>query len=193
MSYKIIKRIIDLLLSITFIVLLAPVLIAITFLILLNMGWPVIFFQKRPGLNGKPFVIYKFRTMSIARNRKELPDETRLTRLGRFLRSTSLDELPELINIIKGDMSLVGPRPLLIEYLEKYTPRQMRRHETIPGITGLAQVKGRNTLTWSTKFRFDVLYVDNQNIKLDLLILLKTLKVVILKKGFKITGEGKKF
>jgi sugar transferase EpsL len=193
MSQKKIKRTIDILLSLTILTLLIPVCILIVLCIALNMGRPVIFSQQRPGLNGKPFMMYKFRTMSIASPGEDLSDEARITYLGRFLRSTSLDELPELINVIRGEMSLVGPRPLLMEYLEGYTAMQMRRHEALPGITGLAQIKGRNMLTWEKKFRFDIFYVDHQNIIFDFYILIMTLKVVILKKGFKLTGEEKKF
>ncbi len=153
------------------------------------MGAPVLFRQTRPGLRGKPFIMYKFRTMTDERDPQGnlLPDEQRLTRLGRFLRSTSLDELPELINVLKGDMSLVGPRPLLMKYLDRYTPEQFRRHEVKPGITGWAQVNGRNALTWEEKFKLDVWYVDNWNLWLDFKILLMTLVKVFRREGI---GHG---
>jgi sugar transferase EpsL len=193
MSYRKAKRTIDFLVAAATLLLLSPILLIVALLVRLINGGPVIFRQLRPGLHGKPFMLYKFRTMSNFDPEKDLTDEARINLLGRLLRSTSLDELPELINVIKGEMSLVGPRPLLIEYLESYTARQMRRHEAIPGITGLAQIKGRNTLTWERKFRYDLFYVEHQNIKLDLYIIFMTLKVVILKKGFKVAGEGKRF
>jgi lipopolysaccharide/colanic/teichoic acid biosynthesis glycosyltransferase len=157
------------------------------------MGRPILFKQARPGLRGRIFFMYKFRTMLLARNKEILSDEARITNLGRFLRSSSLDEIPELFNVIKGDMSLIGPRPLLVEYLDKYTSRQMQRHDVLPGVTGLAQVKGRNNLSWKNKFRYDVFYVDNMNWKMDLYIMLKTIKIVLLKTGFKASGEPKKF
>ncbi|MGQ0708807.1 MAG: sugar transferase [Rhodoferax sp.] len=193
MSYKIIKRAIDLLVSFAALLLLAPVFLVVALLVRINMGGPVIFRQFRPGLNGKTFEMYKFRTMVIAPQGSELSDEARITRLGRFLRASSLDELPELLNVIKGDMSLIGPRPLLIEYLGRYSETQMRRHEVLPGVTGLAQVKGRNKLTWNSKFRYDVFYVDHLNWKLDSIILLGTIKVVLFRSGFRTHGEANKF
>jgi lipopolysaccharide/colanic/teichoic acid biosynthesis glycosyltransferase len=155
-----------------------------------KIGSPVLFAQQRPGLHGKPFLIYKFRTMTNAvdAHGEPLPDAQRLTPFGRFLRSTSLDELPELWNILKGDMSLVGPRPLLMEYLPLYSPEQARRHEVRPGLTGWAQVNGRNAVTWTEKFRYDVWYVDNRSLGLDLRILLLTVRAVLWRQG--ITGEG---
>lgn len=145
----------------------------------LTMGAPVLFTQRRPGLHGRPFRIYKFRTMTEPGAEGEsLPDEARLTRLGRFLRRTSLDELPELINVLKGEMSLVGPRPLLMHYLDLYTPEQARRHDVRPGITGRAQTKGRNALSWAEKFEHDIWYVDHWSLWLDMKILLYTLVVV---------------
>jgi lipopolysaccharide/colanic/teichoic acid biosynthesis glycosyltransferase len=154
------------------------------------MGSPVFFKQQRPGLHGKPFYMFKFRTMTNACDGDGclLPDCDRLTPLGRFLRSTSLDELPELFNVLKGDMSLVGPRPLLMQYLDRYTPEQARRHEVRPGVTGWAQVNGRNALSWEDKFEMDVWYVDNRSFWLDLKILWMTLLKVVRREG--ISGDG---
>jgi lipopolysaccharide/colanic/teichoic acid biosynthesis glycosyltransferase len=161
------------------------------------MGSPVLFRQQRPGLHGNPFTIYKFRTMSNARDKNGNllehdweSDEERLTPLGKFLRSTSLDELPELFNVLKGDMSLIGPRPLLPEYLGRYTPKQARRHEVRPGITGWAQVNGRNAISWEEKFKLDVWYVDNQSLWLDLKILWLTLVTIIRRKGISAAGHA---
>ena len=167
-----------------------PVMLYIALRIWREMGSPVLFRQVRPGLQGKPFVMYKFRTMTEERDAEGrlLPDEKRLTPLGKFLRQYSLDELPEFINVLKGEMSLVGPRPLLMEYLDRYTPEQARRHEVKPGITGWAQVNGRNALTWEEKFRLDVWYVDNWNLLLDLKILFLTLVKVLRREG--ISAEG---
>ncbi|MBE3591904.1 sugar transferase [Thermoanaerobacter sp. RKWS2] len=186
----IIKRLIDIFVSLFLLIVLSPLLIIISLIIFITMGPPVIFKQTRPGFKGKPFTIYKFRTMS---NKKDkygnlLPDEKRLTKIGRFLRSTSLDELPELFNVLKGDMSLVGPRPLLMEYLNYYTEEQMRRHDVKPGITGWAQVNGRNNLSWEEKFKLDVWYVDNWSLWLDFKILFLTLIKVIKREG--ISAEG---
>lgn len=155
-----------------------------------TMGRPVLFRQLRPGLNGRPFCLYKFRTMANARDEsgRLLPDDERLTRLGRWLRASSLDELPELWNVLKGDMSLVGPRPLLMEYLDRYTPEQARRHEVKPGMTGWAQVNGRNAISWEDKFRLDVWYVDNWSLWLDLKILIMTFVKVLRREG--ISAEG---
>ena len=193
MLYKKVKRVIDLALSITALLFLLPILLVVALLVRLNMGAPVLFCQLRPGLSGKLFEMYKFRTMLDAPVGVIVSDEARITKLGRFLRATSLDELPELMNVIKGDMSLIGPRPLLIEYLNKYTATQMRRHEVLPGISGLAQVKGRNNLTWNSKFRYDVFYVEHIGWRIDLMILLATVKVVLLRSGFRSHGEAKKF
>ncbi len=170
--------------------LLAPVFLSIALAIFLRMGCPVIFRQKRPGLRGRPFVTYKLRTMANVCNQqgKLIGDEKRLTALGRFLRSTSLDELPELLNVLKGEMSLVGPRPLLMKYMERYTPEQARRHRAKPGITGWAQVNGRNALTWEEKFKLDVWYVDHWSLWLDLKILWMTLVSVLRREG--ISAEG---
>ena len=193
MLYKKVKRVIDLALSITALLFLLPILLLVALLVRLNMGVPVLFCQLRPGLSGKLFEMYKFRTMLDAHEGGGISDEARITKLGRFLRATSLDELPELMNVIKGDMSLIGPRPLLVEYLNKYTVTQMRRHEVLPGISGLAQVKGRNNLTWNSKFRYDVFYVEHIGWRIDLMILLATVKVVLLRSGFRSHGEDKKF
>jgi lipopolysaccharide/colanic/teichoic acid biosynthesis glycosyltransferase len=193
MLYKKVKRIIDLALSITALLFLLPIFLVVALLVGLNMGAPIIFCQLRPGLSGKLFEMYKFRTMLNTAEDVAISDETRITKLGRFLRATSLDELPELLNVIRGDMSLIGPRPLLIEYLDRYTATQMRRHEVLPGISGLAQVKGRNNLTWNSKFRYDVFYVEHIGWRIDLMILLATVKVVLLRSGFRSHGEAKKF
>ena len=189
---QILKRIFDLVVSIIALILLAPLMFLIALLIRVTMGPPVLFKQVRPGLHGKPFTMYKFRTMLDLRdeNGELLPDEKRLTPLGRFLRSTSLDELPELINVLKGDMSLVGPRPLLMKYLDRYTPEQFRRHEVKPGITGWAQINGRNALTWEEKFKLDVWYVDNWTIWLDLKILAITLYKVVKREGISQPGKA---
>jgi sugar transferase EpsL len=184
------KRCFDLLCACAFLILFSPVFVVLSLLIRFNLGSPVFFTQLRPGLNGFPFIVVKFRTMIEKRCARGdlLPDAIRLTRLGRVLRSSSLDELPELINVIKGEMSLVGPRPLLMEYLDRYTPEQARRHEVNPGITGWAQVNGRNALNWEERFKLDVWYVDNQSFLLDLKILWLTLIKVFRREG--ITAEG---
>jgi len=184
------KRFIDFIGAFTGLVVLSPLMILIALLVRVNMGPPVMFRQVRPGLHGKPFVMYKFRTMLDLRDAQGrlLPDEMRLTRLGRILRATSLDELPELFNVLKGEMSLVGPRPLLMEYLERYTPEQARRHEVKPGITGWAQLKGRNAITWEEKFKLDVWYVDNWSLGLDFRILALTFIKVLKREG--ISAEG---
>ena len=184
------KRVFDLLMVLAGAVLWVPLAALVALFVRYKIGSPVLFVQQRPGLLGRPFLIYKFRTMTNAVNADDepLPDAQRLTPFGRFLRSTSLDELPELLNILKGDMSLVGPRPLLMEYLPLYSPEQARRHEVRPGLTGWAQVNGRNAMTWAEKFRYDVWYVDNQSLGLDLRILLLTVRAVLWRQG--ITGEG---
>lgn len=185
------KRIMDLALVIPGIAVTLPVLGAIALLVRVKLGSPVLFRQTRPGLHGKPFTMYKFRTMTDARDAEGnlLPDEERLPPFGKLLRSTSLDELPELINVLKGEMSLVGPRPLLMEYLERYSPEQARRHEVRPGVTGWAQVNGRNAISWEERFRMDVWYVDHAGILLDLKILWKTVIAVVKRDG--IAQEGK--
>jgi lipopolysaccharide/colanic/teichoic acid biosynthesis glycosyltransferase len=176
---------VDLLGAATGLVLGAPAMAAAAVAIRATMGAPVLFRQQRPGLHGKPFGLYKFRTMTDARgpDGELLPDAERLTPVGRFIRSTSLDELPQLLNVLKGEMSLVGPRPLLMRYLPRYSPRQARRHEVKPGITGLAQVRGRNTLSWNEKFEFDVQYVDEWSLALDARILLETVGRVLKREG----------
>lgn len=182
---KYIKRPMDFILALIALIVLFPVLIIIAILVKINLGSPVIFKQQRPGLNEKIFTLYKFRTMADIRdkNGKLLPDNQRLTRFGKFLRSTSLDELPELYNILKGDMSFVGPRPLLVEYLPLYNQLQRRRHEVRPGLTGLAQVNGRNAISWDQKFELDVEYVDNVSFIGDLKIIILTFKKVLTREG----------
>jgi len=184
------KRIFDLSVTILGLLLIWPFVLVLAVLVRIKFGSPTIFSQTRPGLHGKPFVIFKFRTMTEARDAEGniLPDAQRLTKLGNFLRNTSLDELPELFNVLKGDMSLVGPRPLLIEYLPLYTSEQARRHEVKSGITGWAQVNGRNAISWEEKFELDVWYVDNQSLLLDLKILCMTLFKVFKQDG--INHEG---
>lgn len=190
--FLIIKRSLDIIIAGLGLLILSPLLIVISLVILIQIGRPVLFIQMRPGLNGKPFYMYKFRTMTDETDEQGnlLPDELRLTRLGKFLRSTSLDELPELFNVIKGDMSLVGPRPLLMQYLERYTPEQARRHEVKPGITGWAQINGRNAITWEEKFVLDVWYVDNWSLWLDMKILAMTLVKVFRREGISAEGEA---
>ena len=175
------KRIFDLVITLIGLLLLAPVIISIALIIQLKFGSPIFFKQARPGLYGEIFIIYKFRTMTNERDKNGilLSDKARLAKFGKFLRSTSLDELPGLWNVLKGDMSLVGPRPLLIEYLPLYSKKHSRRHEMKPGITGWAQVNGRNAISWNDKFNLDVWYIDNQSFWLDIKILLLTLKKVI--------------
>ena len=186
------KRLFDLALSIPVLIVLAPVLALVSILVRLRLGSPVLFCQRRPGLHGRPFTIFKFRTMSDARDGEGhlMPDEQRMTGFGRFLRSSSLDELPELFNVLKGEMSLVGPRPLLMRYLDRYTPEQMRRHEVKPGITGWAQVNGRNALTWEQKFALDVWYVDNWSLGLDLKIILLTIWKTLKREGISQPGHA---
>ncbi len=179
------KRAIDVLGAVVGLAVFALPMAVIAIAVWRSMGRPVLFRQTRPGLHGRPFVLYKFRTMTDARDEQGrlLPDEQRLTRLGRWLRATSLDELPELWNVLKGDMSLVGPRPLRLEYLPRYTAEQMRRHEVKPGLTGWAQVNGRNTLSWDEKFQKDIWYVDNWSLCLDFKILLRTVVSVARREG----------
>jgi sugar transferase EpsL len=186
------KRLFDVVLIILGLFVLLPVIGVLALLVRLRLGTPVFFRQTRPGLHGKPFTIYKFRTMinRCDENGKLLPDKDRLTSFGKFLRSTSLDELPELFNVLKGDMSLVGPRPLLMQYLERYTPEQMRRHEVKPGITGWAQVNGRNALTWEEKFTLDVWYVDHWSLWLDMKILFLTLWKIVKREGISHPGQA---
>lgn len=184
------KRIFDTITSLLLLVLLFPAILIIAILIAIQLGPPVLFRQQRPGLHAKPFYIVKFKTMLEAYDEdgKLLPDAQRMTPLGNFLRKTSLDELPELWNVIKGEMSLVGPRPLLMQYLSEYSTEQARRHDVLPGITGWAQVNGRNAIDWDKKFELDVWYVDNHSLFIDLKILFLTIKQVLLRKG--ISHEG---
>lgn len=185
-----IKRLFDLGLSLVLLILFAPVMIILVLIVKAKMGSPVIFRQQRPGLQGRPFYLYKFRTMSDARDEhgKLLPDQARMTGLGELMRKTSLDELPQLVNVVRGQLSFVGPRPLLMQYLERYNPEQARRHEVKPGITGWAQVNGRNAISWEEKFAFDVWYVDHRSFLLDLKILWLTLLKVVRAEG--ISGDG---
>lgn len=184
------KRILDFFFSVILIILLSPVIFSIGMMVFATMGRPVLFAQVRPGLKGKPFRIYKFRTMNnlINQSGDMLPDEMRLTKVGRFLRRLSLDELPQLFNVTKGDLSFVGPRPLLMEYLPLYTPDQARRHDVRPGITGWAQINGRNVITWEERFKLDIWYLDHKSLWLDMEILLRT--VLKVAKGEGISAEG---
>ncbi len=184
------KRAFDLIISLVGLILTFPLFLILVFLVRLYHGKPVIFNQFRPGYHGEPFTLYKIRTMNEALDShgQLLPDDQRLTPFGRWLRETSLDELPELFNVLHGEMSLVGPRPLLMQYLERYSPEQARRHEVLPGITGWAQVNGRNVLNWEDKFSLDVWYVDNWSFRLDMKILLYTFWKVITREGINQPG-----
>jgi len=186
------KRLFDFLGSMAWIIFLLPLIVALVLLVRFKLNSPVLFSQLRPGINGKPFKMIKFRTMlnELDGDGNQLPDSERLTSFGRFLRSTSLDELPELWNVLKGEMSLVGPRPLLIEYLPLYSKEQSRRHELKPGITGWAQVNGRNAISWEDKFKLDVWYVDNRSFWLDLKILFMTVKKVLFRDGVSAQGNA---
>lgn len=186
-----IKRLFDLVAAVLALLVFSVPLAVLVWLIKKNLGSPVLFTQERPGLNGQTFQLVKFRSMTDARDEHGhlLPDEVRLTSFGKKLRSSSLDELPELWNVIKGEMSLVGPRPLLVEYLPLYSPEQARRHEVRPGITGWAQVNGRNAISWEDKFKLDVWYVDNQSLWLDIKILWLTVKKVLLRDGISAAGD----
>lgn len=186
------KRLFDLALAVPGLVALLPVLALVALLVRVRLGGPVLFRQVRPGLHGEPFTIYKFRTMTDARDAdgNPLPDGERLTKFGKFLRASSLDELPELWNVIRGDMSLVGPRPLLMQYLERYTQEQARRNEVLPGITGWAQVNGRNAVSWEERFELDVWYVDQHTLWLDIRTLVKTLVKVFRREGISAAGEA---
>ena len=187
-----IKRAFDLILTIPALIILSPFLVFLAILVAILLGCPVLFRQQRPGWSGQPFWLLKFRTMTSACDAEGslLPDAARLTRFGRFLRATSLDELPELINVLKGDLSLVGPRPLLMQYLDRYMPEQARRHEVKPGITGWAQVNGRNAITWEEKFKLDVWYVDNRSLGLDVKIIFLTLWKIIKREGISQPGQA---
>jgi lipopolysaccharide/colanic/teichoic acid biosynthesis glycosyltransferase len=180
------KRLFDITLTLFTAALWLPLLALVACVVFIGMGPPVLFGQDRPGLNGNIFRLFKFRTMRLG----DAPDAERLTRIGRFLRATSLDELPELINVLKGDMSLVGPRPLLVRYLSRYTPEQMRRHNVRPGLTGWAQINGRNAITWEQKFAYDVWYVDHRNFWFDLKILGLTAWRVLTRHGITADGEA---
>ncbi len=196
--YKYIKRAMDFLVAVILLTVLSPLMLLAATLIAVNRDGPILFKQKRPGKDGKIFTVYKFRTMSTAlidRNGKELSDFERMTRIGKILRKTSIDELPQLFNIIKGDMSFIGPRPLLTEYLGLYSPEQMRRHEVLPGISGWAQVNGRNTLTWEQKFAYDIYYVDHYSFLMDMKIFFKTIENVLRQDGINSENDNtmKKF
>ena len=187
-----IKRLFDITAASAALIVLSPVYVITAYKVKKNLGSPVLFRQTRPGLDGKPFEMIKFRTMKDATDEQgnPLPDSERLTSFGQTLRNTSLDELPELWNVLKGDMSLVGPRPLLMEYLPLYSEEQSRRHQLRPGITGYAQVNGRNAIGWDKKFELDTWYVDNQSLWLDIKILFKTVKKVLIKDGISADGEA---
>jgi lipopolysaccharide/colanic/teichoic acid biosynthesis glycosyltransferase len=187
-----VKKALDRLAAALGLLLLSPVLLAIALLVWITIGRPLLFRQQRPGYKGRPFDILKFRTMADRRDAsgRLLPDAERLTRCGRFLRSTSLDELPELGNVLRGELSLVGPRPLLMQYLPRYSPEQARRHDVLPGITGWAQINGRNDLPWEEKFALDVWYVDHWSLALDTKILLKTLWRVLRRDGISLAGHA---
>jgi sugar transferase EpsL len=186
------KRLFDLIVSTSAMPIVLPVIAGLALAVWAIHGSPILFTQQRPGLHGRPFMLMKFRTMTNARDPegRPLPDAERLTRFGRFLRSTSLDELPELVNVLKGEMSLVGPRPLLMQYLDQYTPDQHRRHEVLPGITGWVQINGRNALTWEQKFALDLWYVEHQSLWLDLQILIRTAWKVLTRDGINQPGQA---
>jgi len=192
MNNKFIKRLFDLVIVIPSAFILSPLIISIFIVLYFTGKSQILFKQARPGLNGKPFVIYKFRTMNnkCDENGVMLPDAERLTGFGKFMRSTSMDELPELWNVLKGDMSIVGPRPLLIQYLDRYTPEQARRHEVKPGLTGWAQVNGRNAISWEEKFKLDVWYVDNRSMGLDLKIIGMTVWKILKREGISQEGQA---
>ncbi|MCG8286142.1 sugar transferase [Acinetobacter pittii] len=179
------KRLIDIVISLIALIILSPIFILIAYKVSKNLGSPIFFLQERPGKNGKIFKMIKFRSMKdgVDKDGNILPDEERITPFGQKLRSTTLDEMPQLINVLKGDMSIVGPRPQLADFMQHYTPRQMRRHEVRPGMTGLAQVNGRNNLSWEEKFELDVEYVEKHNIWLDFKIMFKTVLVILKKEG----------
>ncbi|MEK3658374.1 sugar transferase [Paenibacillus sp. FSL F4-0236] len=183
--YLVVKKTLDWITACFLIILSSPIMLAATIAIMIGSKGPVLFRQKRPGKMGKIFTVYKFRTMSleIDQDGNLLPDILRMTRVGSFLRKCSIDELPQLFNILKGDMSFIGPRPLLVQYLKHYTPEQNRRHEVVPGISGWAQVNGRNTISWEEKFQYDVWYVDHISLSLDTKIVFKTIKNVLVREG----------
>jgi sugar transferase EpsL len=185
------KRIFDLLVTLIGLIVILPLLFVTSLLVWIFLGTPILFLQERPGYKGRPFMTYKFRTMTNRRgpDGNLLPDSERLTLFGKFLRSTSLDDLPQVWNVLRGEMSLVGPRPLLMQYLQRYTPEQMRRHDVLPGITGWAQIHGRNTIDWEEKFRLDVWYVDHRSFWLDLKILFLTPWKVFRREGISQPGH----
>jgi sugar transferase EpsL len=187
-----VKRLLDILLTLPILVILSPVILVISILVACQHGFPILFKQSRPGWQGQIFTIYKFRTMRQLTDDQgdPLPDAVRLTKFGRFLRATSLDELPELINVLKGEMSIVGPRPLLIEYLPLYNPTQFRRHEVLPGITGWAQIHGRNAISWQEKFDLDVWYVDHWSLWLDIKIIIQSIFKVLRREGISQPGQA---
>lgn len=186
------KRLFDLILTALGLILISPILLILVLVIWFVQGRPILFQQKRPGFHGTPFMIYKFRTMTNERDDKDnlKPDAQRITQLGKFLRSTSLDELPELINVLRGEMSLIGPRPLLMQYLERYSPEQARRHNVLPGMTGWAQINGRNAISWEDRFRLDTWYVDHWSLWLDIKILGFTFWKVIKREGINQPGQA---
>ncbi len=189
---KLIKRLFDILFSLLGLIILSPIFLIVALLVRMNLGSSIIFTQERVGLNNKIFKMYKFRTMKDSRdkNGKLLPDGNRLTKFGKLLRSTSLDELPEFVNILKGDMSFIGPRPLLVEYLPLYNDEQIKRHNVLPGLTGLAQINGRNSISWGEKFKFDVWYAENWSLMLDVKIFLLTIYKVFKRDGISQDGEA---
>ncbi len=186
------KRILDLIVALSGVVILSPVILLVAILVRIFLGTPILFRQTRPGYKGRPFTVYKFRSMTDERDSQGnlLSDEVRLTLLGRFLRASSLDELPELVNVLRGEMSFIGPRPLLMQYLSLYSPEQMRRHDVHPGLTGWAQVNGRNAIDWQTRFALDVWYVDHWSFWLDVKIILMSLWKVIRHEGINQAGQA---
>ena len=192
MYKKYIKRFLDIILSLIAIIILSPVYIIVSILVLIFMGWPILFKQPRPGKDEKIFNMYKFRTMTNKKDKKGnlLPDEKRLNKFGKFLRATSLDELPELFCILTGKMSIIGPRPLLVQYLPYYTKEEHHRHDVRPGLTGWAQANGRNAISWEDKFKYDLEYVNNVTFKMDLKVLLKTIKIVFKSEGISPEGQA---
>lgn len=192
MYAKYIKRILDFILSLIALIVLSPVLLVVAILVRIKLGSPIIFKQQRPGKDEKIFTLYKFRTMTDKKdeNGNLLPDSERLTKFGKVLRSTSLDELPELVNILKGDMSIVGPRPLSIQYLPYYNEKERHRHDILPGLTGLAQINGRNTLQWEERFKYDLEYVNNVSFKSDVKIIVLTIKRVFKRENIVVRGNG---
>lgn len=192
MYRKYIKRLLDIILSMLGIIITFPIFLVVGIFVIIFLGRPAIFRQKRPGKDGKIFTLYKFRTMTNKKDKQGnlLPDEKRLTKFGKYLRKTSLDEIPEFFNILKGDMSFIGPRPLLVEYLDYYTEEEMHRHDVRPGLTGLAQVNGRNLLSWEEKFQKDLEYVNNITFINDVKIIFKTVKTVLVREGINQTGNA---